>query len=79
MKIRESWLQNGIFSYKQGISVTKRDSWIINGILGLLFTYIFLRAMLIPPEIAYMFQFQVHQLYVECFQVIYFYDGIQLR
>ena len=38
MKIRESWLQNGIFSYKQGISVTKRDSWIINGILGLLFT-----------------------------------------
>ena len=35
---RDFQLQTGNLSYKTGLSVTKRDSWIINGILGLLFT-----------------------------------------
>lgn len=32
MKTRESWLQNGIFIYKTGLSVTKQDFHLQNGI-----------------------------------------------
>ena len=35
MKIRESCLQNGIFNYKQGISITKQDFYLQIGSLGL--------------------------------------------
>ena len=35
MKIRESCLQNGIFIYKQGISVTKQDFHLQTGTFGL--------------------------------------------
>ena len=35
MKTRESWLQNGIFIYKTGLSVTKRDFHLQNRILEL--------------------------------------------
>ena len=35
MKIWESCLQTGTFIYKQGISVTKQDSYLQSGILGL--------------------------------------------
>lgn len=35
MKIREFYLQNGIFIYKMGISVTKQDFHLQNGILAL--------------------------------------------
>ena len=35
MKTRESWLQNGIFIYKTGLSVTKQDFHLQNRILEL--------------------------------------------
>ena len=35
MKTRESWLQNGTFIYKPGISVTKQDFHLQRGSLGL--------------------------------------------
>ena len=35
MKTRESWLQNGIFIYKTGLSVTKLDFHLQNRILEL--------------------------------------------
>ena len=35
MKIRESCLQNGIFIYKAGISLTKQDFKLQNGSFGL--------------------------------------------
>ena len=35
MKTRESWLQNGIFIYKTGLSVTKQDFQLQNRILEL--------------------------------------------
>jgi len=38
MKIRESCLQTGNLGYKTGLSFTNGDSWVTNGILGLLFT-----------------------------------------
>ena len=36
----EFHLQNGKLTYKTRFSVTKRESWIANGTLGLLFTII---------------------------------------
>lgn len=38
MKIRESSLQTGNLGYKTGLSFTNGESWVTNGILGLLFT-----------------------------------------
>lgn len=38
MKIRESCLQTGNLGYKTKLSFTNGDSWVTNGILGLLFT-----------------------------------------
>lgn len=35
---RDFHLQTGNLGYKTGLSFTNRDFWIINGILGLLFT-----------------------------------------
>ena len=35
---RDFHLQTGNLGYKTGLSFTNRDSWVTNGILGLLFT-----------------------------------------
>ncbi len=52
---RDFHLQTGNLGYKTGLSFTKRESWVTNGILSLLFT---------PHNVIYLLYFVIYTLHL---------------